>query len=66
MNSVKKDCKAKNKLEKGNKKVLEGWNLGEHGKITFSENQQIMSKGRQIAQKEKVKEEILKTRRERI
>lgn len=67
MNRVKKiDCKAKIKLQKGNKNVLGEWNLEEHGKVKFSENQQITSKGRQITQKEKIKEEIPKTRRERI
>ena len=35
---LKEDCKAQNRLEKGKKKVLGGWNLGEHGKVMLREN----------------------------
>lgn len=47
-NSAKIVCKAKNRLERGNKKVLGGWNLGKACKLKGSENQWILSKGRQI------------------
>lgn len=48
-NSAKIVCKAKNRLERGNKKVLGGWNLGKACKLKGRENQWILSGGRQIA-----------------